>query len=136
MYRVIIMLFVLIFCLGCTTINSISSLPREKAEPEFVVQKNVEGEIYHFDVGITLSELNLILDELSDKYPKILINTNNFTISKLSKITSDNTTYRRIVIEYYYKQIKSMHGGPYQKFVVWKNESSLLIFPKNKIWPI
>jgi hypothetical protein len=124
------------FCLGCTAVDSRPSLPREKAEPEFSVKKRVKGEIYGFEVGLKLSEFNLILNEISNKYPEVIINTNNFTISKLYKIVSGKKTYSRIVFEYHYEQIKTRHGSPSQKFVVWKNESSLLIFAKNQIWPI
>jgi hypothetical protein len=133
MYRAVMIFIVLTLCLGCTAGGSNFSPPRKEAEPEFFANKLAN---ITYGAGLKFSEFNVILNAIRDKYPKAIINKANFTITQLSRITSNKKTYTRIVFEYRYKQMKTMHGDSIQKFAVWKNESSLQIFAKNQMWPL
>jgi hypothetical protein len=132
MYRVFVTFFVLTLCSACS-VSQFSDPPRKEAEPDFIETPLAK---IGYGAGLEFSELTIILSAIIDKYPKVIIDKANFTITKLSKITSNKETYTRIVFEYRYKQIKTMHGDPIQKFSVWKNKSGLLIFAKNVMWPL
>jgi hypothetical protein len=135
MFRVLCIFIATMLCASCSTSSLYPSPPMKEGEPAFIFTKPHEG-IVIFDFGLSFSELSYIADQIIAKYPEVVLDRDNFTISKIANITANNQEYTRIEFEYKYKQIDTLHGYPMQKFSVWKGEDSLMIFAKIQVWPL
>lgn len=92
-----------------------------------------------FWVGsIHLSKFQEIVEKVREKYPKYLKSKSWFEVHRLSTIQSEKELYIRIVMQYEYKNIETMHGSPKQQFIVWVNSKKEIdsVYAGNSLWPM
>ncbi len=134
--RIIIIMFIGILH-GCSKTSLYSEIPFMEEEPSYYATV-ATGDVVTFEVGISLSELNVIADRIIEKHPKVVVNRDNFTVSNISSIDSNGEKFLRIEFEYHYQQIKTLKGKGLlkQKFVVWKRDENIRIYPKMRLEPL